>query len=98
MYQHATGNRVNDLRHLDKRNLVGCLFILAMMVSPFIASLFGLGFGLLVLTVGLALTAALAFDARRQAPPERRTAVLLIALLALGLAAVTGIAAVIRLR
>jgi len=89
---------VNDLRQLDKRNLIGCLFILAMMVAPFIASLYGLGFGLLVLTLGLVLTAALAIDTRAQAPPERRSTVLLIALLALGLAAVTGAAAVIRLR
>lgn len=89
---------MDRLQTLDKRTSIGCLFILAMMTAPFIATLFGLGFGLLVLTVGLVLTAALAFDARLHAPPERRTTVLLIAAIALALAVVTGIAAFSRLR
>ena len=85
-------------RTIDKRTLVGCLFILAMMAAPFIASIYGLGFGLLVLTLGLLFTAGLAFDAREQAPPERRRTVLLMAAAALGLALLTGIAAISRLR
>ncbi len=89
---------MNELRTLDKRNLVGCLFILAMMAAPFVASIYGLGFGLLVLTLGLVLTAALAFDARGQAPPERRKTVVLIGAIALGLALLTGIGAVSQLR
>lgn len=89
---------MNDLRSMDKRNLIGCLFILAMVAAPFIASIYGFGFGLLVTTVGLVLTAALAFDARRQAPPERQSTVLLIAIAALALAVLTGIAAYTRLR
>ncbi len=86
------------LQQIDRRNAVGCLFILAMMVSPFIALIYGFGFGLLVLTVGLVLTGALALDARDQVAPERRTTVLLMAAIALGLALVTGILAVSRLR
>lgn len=89
---------MDRLRTIDKRTMVGCLFILAMMAAPFIASIYGLGFGLLVLTLGLLVTAALALDARGQVPPERRTTVLLMAVVALGLALLTGIAAISRLR
>jgi hypothetical protein len=89
---------MDRLQELDKRNVIGCFFILAMMAAPFIALIYGFGFGLLVLTIGLVLTGALAIDARAQVPPERRTAVLIMALVALGLALVTGIAAISRLR
>jgi hypothetical protein len=89
---------MDRLQELDKRNVIGCLFILAMMAAPFIALIYGFGFALLVLSIGLVLTAALAVDARGQVPPERRTTVLIMALAALGLALVTGIAAVSRLR
>lgn len=89
---------MEQLRTIDKRNAIGCLFILAMMAAPFIASIYGLGFGLVVLTLGLVLTAALAVDARGQVPPERRNTVLLLAAIALGLALLTGIAAISRFR
>ena len=89
---------VEQFRDFDKRNLIGCGFILAMMVSPFIALIYGLGFGLLVLTVGLVLTAALALDAREQVPLERRRTVLLMAAIALGLALLTGITAFSQFR
>lgn len=92
------GNRVDHLRQFGARNAIGCLFILAMMIAPFIALIYGLGFGLLVLTVGLVFTAALAIDARGQAPPERRTVTLAMAVVALGLAVVTGVAAFSQLR
>jgi hypothetical protein len=86
------------LRETDTRHLVGCVFIVAMMAAPFIALIYGFGFGLAVLTLGLLLTAALAFDARDQVAPERKTAVLGMAVLALGLAIVTGLAAISRFR
>jgi hypothetical protein len=86
------------LQQVDKRNLVGCAFILAMMAAPFIALIYGFGFGLAVLTLDLLLTAALAFDARTQVAPERKTAVLAMTVLALALAIVTGLAAVSRFR
>jgi hypothetical protein len=89
---------MDRLQELDMRNVIGCFFILAMMAAPFIALIYGFGFGLLVLTIGLVLTAALAIDARGQAPPERRRTVLIMALVALGLALLTGIAAISRLR
>ncbi len=89
---------MDRLQEMDKRNLLGCVFILAMVAAPFIASIYGLGIGLLVLTVGLVLTAALAIDARSQAPPERRRLALAMALVALGFALLTGIAAISRLR
>ena len=89
---------MDRLQELDKRTVIGCFFILAMMAAPFIALIYGFGFGLLVLTVGLVLTAGLAIDARGQVPPERRTTVLIMALAALGLAVITGIAAISRLR
>ena len=87
---------MDRLQQMDKRNAVGCLFILAMMAAPFIALIYGFGFGLLVLTVGLLLTAVLAIDARNQVLPERRKIVLGMAVAALAL--VTGIAAVSQLR
>jgi hypothetical protein len=83
---------------MDIRNAVGCLFILAMMAAPFIALIYGFGFGLFVLTVGLLLTAVLAIDARDQVLPERRKIVLGMAAAALALALVTGIAAVSQFR
>lgn len=89
---------MEQLQNFDKRNLIGCVFILAMMAAPFIAMIYGFGFALLVLTVGLVLTAALAFDSRAQVPPERRRTVLLMAAIALMLALLTGIAAFTRFR
>lgn len=89
---------MDRLQQMDKRNAVGCLFILAMMIAPFIALIYGFGFGLLVLTVGLLLTAALAIDARNQVPAQRRNLVYGMAAAALALAIVTGIAAVSQLR
>lgn len=89
---------MDRLQQMDKRNAVGCLFILAMMIAPFIALIYGFGFGLLVLTVGLLLTAALAIDARNQVPAQRRNLVYGMAAAALALAIVTGIAAISQLR
>lgn len=89
---------MDRLQQMDKRNAVGCLFILAMMIAPFIALIYGFGFGLLVLTVGLLLTAALAIDARHQVPAQRRNLVYGMAAAALALAIVTGIAAISQLR
>ena len=86
------------LQQVDKRHVVGCGFILAMMAAPFIALIYGFGFGLAVLTLGLLLTSALAFDARNQVDPERKTAVLAMAAAALCLAIVTGLAAISRFR
>ena len=82
------------IRELDKRHFVGCAFILAMMGAPFIALIYGFGFALAVLTVGLALTAFLAFDARDQVDPARRMTVLLMAGIALAFALLTGLAAI----
>lgn len=82
------------LRELDKRHAVGCAFILAMMAAPFIALIYGFGFALLVLTLGLVLTAFLAFDARNQVDPARRTTVMLMAGIALAFALLTGLAAI----
>ena len=76
----------------------GCGFILAMMAAPFIALIYGFGFGLAVLTVGLLLTAALAFDARDQVDSARRRTVLAMAVVALVLAIATGLAAVSQYR
>ena len=84
------------LRTLDKRYVVGCAFILAMMAAPFIALIYGVGFALSVLTVGLVLTAFLAFDARDQVDPSRRPTVLIMTGIALVLALLTGLAAVSR--
>lgn len=86
------------LQQADKRNVVGCLFILAMMAAPFVALIYGFGFALVVLTVGLVLTAALAVDARGHVEPDRRNLVLAMAVAALALALITGIAAVSQLR
>lgn len=81
------------LRELDKRHVVGCGFIFAMMLAPFIALIYGFGFALAVLTIGLLLTAFLAFDARDQVDPARRLTVLLMAGIALAFALLTGLAA-----
>ena len=89
---------MDRIQQMDKRNAVGCFFILAMMIAPFIALIYGYGFGLLVLTIGLVLTAALAIDARDRVPPERRKLVFGMAAAALALAIVTGIAAISQLR
>ena len=82
------------LRALDRRHLVGCAFILAMMGAPFIALIYGFGFALAVLTIGLALTAFLAFGARDEVDPSRRLTVLLMAGIALAFALLTGLAAI----
>jgi hypothetical protein len=81
-------------RTLDRRHVVGCGFILAMMAAPFIALIYGFGFALAVLTIGLALTAFLAFDARDEVDPSRRMTVLLMAGIALAFALLTGLAAI----
>ncbi len=82
------------LQELDKRHVVGCGFILAMMSAPFIALIYGFGFALAVLTIGLVLTAFLAFDARDQVDPSRRQTVMLMAGIALAFAMLTGLAAI----
>jgi hypothetical protein len=84
------------LRELDTRHVVGCAFIFAMMIAPFIALIYGFGFALVVLTLGLLLTAFLAFDARDQVDPARRPTVLLMAGIALAFALLTGLAAFSR--
>lgn len=89
---------MDELRTIDKRNLIGCLFILAMMAAPFIALIYGFGFALLVLTLGLLLTAALALDARNQVAPERQRTVVFMGIFAFGLAILTGIVAFSRFR
>lgn len=86
------------LKELDKRHAFGCAFILAMMAAPFIALIYGFGFALLVLTIGLALTAFLAFDARDQVEPSRRLTVILMAGIALAFALLTGLAAISQLQ
>jgi len=86
------------LRELDERHVVGCGFIFAMMVSPFVALIYGFGFALAVLTIGLVLTAFLALDARDQVDPSRRPTVLLMAGIALAFALLTGLAAISQFR
>ena len=61
-YGTTTGARQAACRRLR--------FILAMMSHPFIALIYGFGFALAVLTIGLVLTAFLAFDAREQVDPD----------------------------
>ncbi len=82
------------LQTVEKRQVVGCGFILAMMSAPFIALIYGFGFALAVLTIGLILTAFLAFDAREQVDPSRRLTVMLMAGIALVFALLTGLAAI----
>lgn len=96
--REAPKERMNRNREIDRRNLIGCAFILAMMAAPFIALLYGFGVGLAVLTLGLLLTAGLAFDARNQVAADQRGRVLIMAVIALGLALVTGLAAVSQFR
>jgi hypothetical protein len=84
---------MNEFRELDRKRVVGCAFIVAMVVAPFIALIYGLGFALIVLTIGLLLTAFLAYDARDQVDPARRRTVLLMAGIALAFALLTGLAA-----
>ncbi len=78
--------------------MVGCAFILAMMAAPFISLIYGLGFALAVLTVGLMLTAFLAFDARDQVDPSRRSIAIVMAGIALAFALLTGLAALSQFR
>ena len=85
---------MEQLRELGRRHVMGCGFILAMVVSPFIALIYGFGFALAVLTIGLVLTAFLAFDARDEVDPARRLTVLLMAGIALAFALLTGLAAI----
>lgn len=89
---------MEPIRELDRQRIVGCAFIVAMVAAPFIALIYGFGFALLVLTVGLVLTAFLAYDARDQVDPGRRTVVLLMAGTALVLALITGLAALGQFR
>lgn len=89
---------MDRLRDLQPRNLVGCAFIVAMMIAPFIALIYGVGFGLFVLTVGLALSGWLAADARDQVPTERRNLVIGMALVMFAMALLAGAGAIIDLR
>ncbi|MCO5220828.1 MAG: hypothetical protein M9947_04490 [Thermomicrobiales bacterium] len=89
---------MDRFKQADARNLVGCLFILAMVAAPFIALIYGFGFALAVLTVGLVLTAFLAYDARDQVEPNRRTIVWAMVGIALVLAVLTGFAAFTQVR
>ncbi|TXG81914.1 MAG: hypothetical protein E6R14_07325 [Thermomicrobiales bacterium] len=89
---------MEPLRELDRQRVVGCAFILAMMAAPFISLIYGLGFALAVLTVGLMLTAFLAFDARDQVDPSRRSIAIVMAGIALAFALLTGLAALSQFR
>jgi len=82
------------LQNIERRLIVGCGFILAMVAAPFIALIYGFGFALAVLTIALLFTAFLAFDARDQVEPARRLTVILMAGIALAFALLTGLAAI----
>lgn len=60
----------------SREGRIGCLLALAMMVSPFLALLYGVPAAMAVLALGTGMTAWLAFSASRTAEPQRQASLL----------------------
>lgn len=64
--------RTEEERSIAVRRLAGVGFAAAMVAAPFLALIYGLGIGLLVMAVALGATAFLAFNTASTAEPAIR--------------------------
>ncbi len=78
------------------RRAVGCLFAGAMVAAPFIALLYDINAGLIVMALGLIATAYLAFDSMKTAHPAVRARLRIVVMVNLALAAFLLIVVVVR--
>ncbi|MFL5758553.1 MAG: hypothetical protein ACJ789_02375 [Thermomicrobiales bacterium] len=79
------------------RRAIGCLFAGAMVVAPFIALLYDLNAGLLLMAFGLLATAFLAYDAMSAAHPAVRVRLRTVVIVNLALAALLLVVVVVRI-
>ena len=59
-------------RPIDPKKLVGYLFVFGMVLAPFLALIYGLNIGLGVMTLALAATTYIAYDASRHVEPAQQ--------------------------
>jgi hypothetical protein len=78
------------------RRAIGCLFAGAMVVAPFIALLYNINAGLIVMALGLLATAYLAFDSMRAAHPAVRARLRIVVMVNVALAALLLIVVAVR--
>jgi hypothetical protein len=95
---HVRSISVLNARDFDSRvrKLVGCLFTAAIFVAPFIALLYDIEAGLLVMAVALAATTYVVWDFGRHAAGEQRKRLALVAILNASLAVICVIALIVR--
>jgi hypothetical protein len=65
----------------SREQRIGCLLSLAIVISPFLALLYGVPAALAVLAIATATTAWLTFSASQDAAPQRRSSLLAAAVL-----------------
>jgi hypothetical protein len=78
------------------RRAIGCLFAGAMVVAPFIALLYNINAGLVVMALGLLATAYLAFDSMKAAHPAVRARLRIVVMVNFALAALLLIVVAVR--
>jgi len=78
------------------RRAMGCLFAGAMVIAPFIALLYDVNAGLIVMALGLLATAYLSYDSMKTAEPPLRDRLRTVVIINLVLAAVTVIFVIAR--
>ena len=79
------------------RRAVGCLFAGAMVVAPFIALLYDVNAGLIVMALGLLATAYLAYDSMTAAHPAVRSRLRIVVMVNIALAVLLLIVVVVRM-
>jgi len=79
----------------QRRRIIGCGFVVAVILAPFLGLLYGRGLGVLIMALALAATAFIAFDVLPAAPPERRERVRRLGIVNVILALLCLVAAVV---
>jgi hypothetical protein len=87
----------NRLEIESWRRAMGCFFAGAMIAAPFIALLYDVNAGLIVMALGLLATAYLSYDSMKTAEPQLRDRLRTVVIINLVLAAVTVIFVIARL-
>jgi hypothetical protein len=75
---------------------IGCLFAGAMIAAPFIALLYDVDAGLIVMALGLIATGYLSYDSMKTAEPPLRDRLRTVVIINLALAALLVIAVIVR--
>jgi uncharacterized membrane protein len=76
---------------------MGCFFAGAMVIAPFIALLYDVNAGLIVMALGLLATAYLSFESMKTAEPQLRARLRTVVIINLALAAALVIFVIVRL-